>query len=299
MNKIDLNHFAQKHPFTGFFFFVFAIGSCFAFNSPIFLSISFSTAIVFKLQTSGLKKALKTLMFALPMVLFVAIINPLFNHNGNTPFLYLNGMPLTVEALVYGLITALMLVCSLLWFDNMNSVLSGDKLNFLLGKIMPTISLLVSMIFKSINQLKNELKKIVSVQKSFGVSTDAQTTKGKISSGSAILSTLTSNALEKSVDTAISMRSRGFGLSKRTSFGRHKFTKHDFILLGVMALTMAITVAIYFSSDFHFNVFPEISKLEFHTASILTYITYSIFLLIPTIFNIKEEIKWHSIISKI
>lgn len=299
MDKIDGNHFAQKHPFTGFFFFLCAIIGCFALNSPVFLSVSFVTATVFKLQVSGLKKTLKTFLLALPTVLFIAIVNPLFNHNGNTPFLYINDIPLTVESLVYGLLTGLMLFSSLLWFSNMNSVLNGDKLNYLIGKILPTASLLVSMIFKSINQLKNELGKITMVQKSFGVCTESGTTKERMKSGSAILSSLTSNALEKSVDTAISMRSRGFGLAKRTFFKRQKFTKSDGYLIFVFLVLITAVIALFLTADFQFQVFPEISKLKFDTLNVLTYIIYGAFLLTPTLFNIKEEIRWRNIISKI
>lgn len=299
MDKIGGNHFAQRHPLIGFFFFISAIIGCFSLNSPVFLGISFFTALIFKLQVSGLKKTFKNLLFALPVVLFIAIINPLFNHNGNTPFLYINDVPLTVESLVYGLLTGIMLLCSLLWFGNMNSVLSGDKLNYLLGKILPTLSLLVSMIFKSINQLKDELKKITMVQKSFGVSTETGSIVNRVKNGCAILSSLTSNALEKSVDTGISMRSRGFGLAKRTSAKTQKFTKSDGYLLGTIFVLAVAVIIVYLTADFKFQVFPEVSKLKFETLNVSAYIIYGAFLLIPIVFNIKEEIRWHNIISKI
>ena len=40
--------------------------------------------------------------FYVPLFLLVAVTNPLFSHNGVTPLFFLNGNPVTLEALLYG-----------------------------------------------------------------------------------------------------------------------------------------------------------------------------------------------------
>ena len=48
------------------------------------------------------KAILSDMGFYLPLFLLVAVTNPLFSHNGVTPLFFMNGNPVTLEAVVYG-----------------------------------------------------------------------------------------------------------------------------------------------------------------------------------------------------
>lgn len=101
---------------------------------PVILAISFICAVAYSVVLKGWKKTVKfNLLFSLPMMIIVALINPMFNHYGVTIIGYLhNGNPFTLESCVYGLVMAVMLVCTLVWFSCYTVVMTSDKFIYLL-----------------------------------------------------------------------------------------------------------------------------------------------------------------------
>ena len=67
----------------------------------------------------------RTLMHALVLCCLVTALNALFNHSGATELAVLFGNPLTMEALVYGLVSSLMLLTMWLWCAVWRGVATG------------------------------------------------------------------------------------------------------------------------------------------------------------------------------
>lgn len=61
-----------------------------------------------------------------------------------TPLFFLNGNPVTLEAVLYGLDIAAMLVAVMYWFKCYNHIMTSEKILFLFGKVIPKLSLLLS-----------------------------------------------------------------------------------------------------------------------------------------------------------
>lgn len=73
-------------------------------------------------------------------------MNLAFNHQGATILAYLpSGNPLTLESIAYGFAAAAMLAAVVLWFSCWNTVMTSDKLMHLFGRVVPALSLLLSM----------------------------------------------------------------------------------------------------------------------------------------------------------
>ena len=80
------------------------------------------------------------------MLLMMALINPAFNHEGVTIIDYLpSGNPLTLESIVYGFTSAVMIVSVICHFSCYNEIMTSDKFIYLFGKIIPAMSLIISM----------------------------------------------------------------------------------------------------------------------------------------------------------
>ena len=107
-----------------------------------------------------------------------------------------------------------------------------------------------------------------------------------------ILGALTSWALEGSVVTADSMRSRGYGTAKRTSFMIYRMTG----LLAAMAALFGIAV---FIGDKSAAFTPMLSIAPIGGWNLLGLLAYGMFLLLPTALHIKEAIQWHISRSRI
>ena len=116
------------------------------FMHPVYLTVSLLCAAAFSIRLSGKSTLRPQLKFLLPTVLAVALINPAFSHAGVTILAYLpSGNPLTLESIVYGTAAAVMLAAVIIWFSCFNVVMTTDKFVYLFGRVIPAMSLVLSM----------------------------------------------------------------------------------------------------------------------------------------------------------
>ena len=287
--------FSKCHPAVNFLFFVGAIGISVVIQHPAFLLAGILTGAVYYLLLNG-KKGFRTILGLLPMFLILTAINPLFNTLGVTPLFYLWGRPYTMEALLYGAALASMFVIMMLWFGCYNKVLTSDKFTSLFGSLIPAISLLLVMILRMIPNFIRKTEQIIGARKSIGKGAgEAATTKEKLGDGMTVLGTLTSWALEDSVVTGDSMRARGYGCAKRTSFMIYRMKAADWLLVAVMTALLVLTVTALCLGQSTAVFVPniEIMPPSWGLAA------YTFYLLIPTALHIKEAIQWHISRSKI
>ena len=287
--------FSKCHPAVNFLFFVGAIGMSVVIQHPMYLLSGIVTGGIYYLLLNG-GKGWKTILGLLPVFVFLTAINPLFNTLGETPLFYVFGRPYTFEALLYGGALASMFVIMMLWFGCYNKVLTSDKFTSLFGNLIPAISLLLVMVFRMVPNFIRKTGQIIGARKSIGKgASEAASTKEKVKDGMTVLGTLTSWALEGSVVTGDSMRARGYGSAKRTSFMIYRMTAADWWLLVVMAVLVTLTILAAVWGQMTATFTP---KLQIAATS-WGIVAYTAYLLIPTALSIKEAIQWHISRSRI
>lgn len=116
-----------------------------------------------------------------------------------------------------------MLVSVLNWFSCYQVVMTSDKFIYLFGKAIPAMSLILSMVLRFVPKFKNQIVKISNAQKCIGRDVTNGNMLMKAKHGMKILSIMTTWALENSVETADSMKSRGYGLRGRNNFSICRF----------------------------------------------------------------------------
>ena len=287
--------FSKCHPAVNFLFFAGAIGLTVVIQHPAFLLAGVLTGGIYYLLLNG-KKGWKTILSLLPIFIILTTINPLLNTLGETPLFFLWGRPYTLEALTYGGALASMFVIMMLWFGCYNKVLTSDKFTSLFGGLIPSISVLLVMILRMIPNFIRKTQGIIGARKSIGKGAgEAATTKEKLSDGMTVLGALTGWALEGSVITGDSMRARGYGCAKRTSFMIYRMKAHDWILVVIMTALLALTITALCLGQSAAAFVPdiEIAPPSWGLAA------YTGYLLIPTALHIKEAIQWHISRSKI
>ena len=114
-----------------------------------------------------------------------------------------------------------------------------------------------------------------------------------------ILSILITWALENAIDTADSMRARGYGLPGRTSYSPFKFRKNDSILLVIIIGLSSLSIYGEMAGYISFTYFPYISEIKLSSSALLLYAAYFLLTTLPMWIEIKEGIKWRLSISKI
>lgn len=294
-NSAITDAFSQCHPLVNFLFFVGAIGMSVVILHPAYLLAGIVSGAIYYLLLNGWK-GIKTILALLPMFVILTAINPLFNTLGATPLFAVFGRPYTWEALLYGGALAGMFVIMMLWFGCYNKVLTSDKFTSLFGNLIPSVSLLLVMVFRMVPNFIRKCQQIIGARKSIGKGAgEAATKKEKLNDGMTVLGALAGWALEGSVVTGDSMRARGYGAAKRTSFMIYRMTPRDWFLLGTMLVLLALSVAAACTGQ----VTATFTPVLYITPVSWGLPVYVCYLLIPTVLHIKENIQWRISRSKI
>jgi energy-coupling factor transport system permease protein len=287
--------FSKCHPAVNFLFFAGAIGTSVLIQHPMYLLVGILTGATYYLLLNG-RKGWKMLLGMAMLFLFLMAINPLFNTFGETPLCYLLGRPYTIEALRYGAVLGGVFVTMLIWFGCYNKVLTSDKFTSLFGNLIPAISLLLVMVFRMVPNLMRKAAQFAGARKSIGKGAgENAATKEKLRDGMTVLGALTSWALEGSVVTGDSMRSRGYGTAKRSSFMIYRMSITDWTLLIVIPSLLALVIAAACLGQMAATYMPEF----YISPPSWGIVPYGIYLLIPIALHTKEAIQWHISRSKI
>ena len=289
------NAFSGFHPAVNFLFFMAAICFGVVIQHPAYLLAGMVCSGIYYLILTG-GKGWKLILGMIPLFVVITVINPFFNTRGNTVLMTIFGRRYTLEALIYGMVVGAMFVLMMLWFSCYNLVLTSDKFICLFGSLIPSLSLLLVMVLRLIPSFMRKTKQIANARNSIGKGGSQHTSmKDKALSGMTVLSALTDWALEGSIVTADSMRSRGYGAAKRTSFRQYTMTGRDWFLL---VLEGALSLWVIWAAA------TGGAEITFAPYVTMAYITpafggYCVLLLLPTVIEIKEALQWHIIRSKI
>lgn len=280
------------HPLVSFGYFIAVIAGTLLFIHPVFVLISLVCAILAAAFINGKKAFLGTLGFGIPMFVFIALANPLFNHRGATILFYLFDNPVTLEAVIYGIVSAGMMFAAVIWFTCYNTVVTSDKFIYIFGRILPSIALIVSMTLSLIPRLMAQVKIIADSQRSIGLDWKSGSLKNRVRSGARVLSILVSWALEDAVITADSMKARGYGQHRRSNFSIFRFGKRDAIMMAVIILLFAAEIFAYASGRGTMEFYPAMVMPEIDFVDILIYVSYITLGILPIVIQMKEDRKW-------
>ena len=285
--------FSKRHPIVNFLFFLGAIGFGVVIQHPAYLAAGFVCGTTYYLLLNG-RKGMKMLLALVPLFLIMTVINPLFNTYGATILFFVFGRPYTLEALMYGAAVTAVFVVMLIWFGCYNVVLTSDKFTSLFGNLIPALSLLLVMVLRMIPNLMRKARQFAGARKSIGKgSAENAANKEKLTDGMTILSALTDWALEGGIITGDSMRSRGYGSAKRTSFMIYRMTGIDSFLLVIQCVLILAVLATALTGGTTATYTPDFSIAPVSGMHIWGYIAYCAYLSIPTVLHVKEACAWH------
>lgn len=220
--------FSSYHPTINFIYFALVLIFTMFFLHPVSLLISLLSSLTYAVYLNGRKAVQFSLRFMLPMMLIAAITTPAFSHEGMTILVYLpSGNPLTLESILYGIAAAVMLASVITWFSCYNAVMTSDKFVYLFGRVLPALSLVLSMTLRFVPKFKAQLQVVSEAQRCVGRDVSDGTMLQRTKNAITILSIMVTWSLENAIETADSMKSRGYGLPGRTAFSIYRFDDRD------------------------------------------------------------------------
>ena len=277
-------------------YFVLVIGCSFVLTHPVCLGVSLACGVSYMLLLDGRKALRICLLFLLPMLLLAAFVNPAFSHRGATILTYLpNGNPITLESILYGVAAACMLITVISWFRCFTAIMTSDKFVYLFGRGIPALSLVLSMALRFVPRFAAQAKVIAAAQKGIGRDISQGSLLQKAKHGLRILSILVTWALENAIDTADSMKSRGYGLPGRTAFSIYRFDKRDKKALLFLLLCGGGLLAGALSGKLKYAFMPMLGGAAFDVWQAGLFALYLALCAMPIYWNAKEAVKWNAI----
>ena len=288
--------FSRYHPLVNFMYFALVLSFSMVFMHPVCLAVSLLCALAYSVYLNRRKAVSFSLKYMLPALILTALINPLFNHAGVTILGYFrSGNPLTLESIIYGAAAAVMLVTVISWFSCFNVVITSDKFVYLFGRAVPAMSLILAMSLRLAPRFKAQARAISNAQRCVGRDISSGNIIRRAGSGMKIISILVTWALEDAIDTADSMKGRGYGLPGRTAFSIYRFDKRDAMTMLGLLVCGAYIIAGALLGGLRFRYFPMVAGATTGLFAYSLFFAYFAMCIVPVVLNIVEDRKWKRI----
>ena len=292
--------FSGYHPTINFLYYALVLLFSMCLMHPVYLAISLTGALAYDIYLKGRKAVRFAVMGLLPMAAVAALVNPAFNHEGQTILTYLpGGNPLTLESMLYGVAAAVMLASVVLWFSSYNEVMTSDKFVYLFGRVIPALSLVLSMALRFIPKFKSQMDVVAEAQSCIGRDTKTGSVIRRVSNAIKIFSIMVTWSLENAIETADSMRSRGYGLPGRTAFSIYRFDDRDKNVLAWLIFCGAYILSGWLAGGMYFRYYPTVKTALGTPLTISFMFVYLALVLTPVILDRKEDRQWNSLQSTI
>ena len=287
--------FSGCHPLVNFFYFALVLAFTMFLMHPVSLAISLACAIAYLFRLNGRKAVFSQLRFLLPVALLAAIANPAFNHEGATLICSLpTGNPLTLESIAYGLAAAVMLSCVMVWFSCYTAVMTSDKFVYLFGRIIPALSLVLSMTLRFVPKFQAQFQVVREAQRCVGRDISDGSMPRRMKNAITILSIMVTWSLENAIETADSMKSRGYGLPGRTAFSIYRFDGRDKAILAWLCFCGFYVCSGWMAGGLDWRYYPTVRGTLTGAFPISFQMVYLALCLTPVIFDRVEYRKWEA-----
>lgn len=292
-----MKRLSDLNPITASLWFFAVTGIAMFCSDPRLIVISLAGSVVFFLVRNRTAHAEMHLYFA-GIFLVLALINPLVSHNGVTVLFVLNHNPITLEAVLYGLHAAAMVVSVLYWFYAFTQIMTSEKLLYLTGALSPRLSLVLSMALRFVPLFRRQAEKISNAQRALGLYRNdnaIDTLRGKLRE----FSILVTWALENGIITADSMETRGYGIGRRSQLRQFRFTRQDGIVLAVTLVLAGITAVSVGTGRLSFTFYPAMSAAAPGIPGLCGIAAYAALVLLPAVMELEVNLRWKFLRSRI
>lgn len=270
---MDMDAFSKLHPAVILLYYSLAVFFIIFYSHPLVTGLAGGVVFISYVSFAGIKKGGRRFLGSMGVMAACLIMNPLLNHRGVTLLFMLGDSRITLEAVLYGVNMALILLASFFLFAGFSHYMRAEKIMTLFGKRFPSFSLLFSMILRFVPKVGKDYREMTNIH----------------GNKPAVWSALIGLSMEESLERSLSMKSRGYGSGKRSSYYGKRFTRRDVAVLIFFLLIGVQSIGFYLYSGMEARFFPdvEISEIPLYECIVLT-----IFYGIPLLMRGKEEMAW-------
>lgn len=284
--------FAVMHPWTNFIYTVLVLVITMFTMNPLILAVSYVGSLALGIYMQGSKFIKRNVVITIPVVIFSVLIQPIFNHSGVTPVFYINDNMVCLENIIYGAVISLLLISVIQWCSVAAMYLSSEKMMYLFGNFIPSVGMIFSMILRMIPLMRKRYRQIHEAQMGLRGVEAKENIFEKIGHFVNELSTLITWSLESSMETSMSMESRGYGLKGRTSFNRFRFTLKDAFIIIIMVVCFILAIIPIAGGKLSVYYLPMIYFTKLGAQGVLAVAAFVILTIIPMIIEITGNVQY-------
>lgn len=284
-----MDRFSKFHPAVCLLFFIFVIAVTIVFINPVYSASSLLCALLYSLRLLGARRTAAQLKFSVPIIILAALFNMLFCRYGQTVLFTVAGIGFSLEPLVYGACIGVMLCAVIVWFSAYSQIITSEKFTALFGRFAPNIVLTFSTALRFLPLMVKTAADLKEAQQ--GIGNETTGLKNTIHRFSALVSI----SLEQSIETAQTMRARGFKKGVRR-YSPYKFRTADAVFIVLSALLCVVQVLAMVRGAFDFEYYDY---LRLSDVSIPVLILWLALCLMPLATDLSEDIRWRLLKSKI
>lgn len=286
--------FRAMHPAVALLYYAGLLLFAALITHPLFLITELAGLILLLLLQGQGRQLLRGLPFYLLMAGSVAVLNPLFSHRGAHILFYLWDQPVTLEAVLYGLIMMLVLLTIFLLFISYNYTVTTDKFMYAFAAAAPKTALLTLMAIRFVPLFQRRLREITLIQRFRGIDVGKGSLRKRMRDGMTLLKVLLTWSLEEALQTGDSMKARGYGIRRRSTYSIYKMDWLDKAVLLLLGLSGLIPLILWLQGYGAFEIYPRMKPLVFGSGEAVMYISFCLFVLIPPGLEGKEIWLWRS-----
>lgn len=275
--------FDKYHPGINFIYFFFGLMFVVLANHPIYVLIgclSFFVCSIYicRKNTFWINIGLVALSF------LYACIYSGYNHFGVTVLSYnFIGNSITAQSIIYGEMLGLKIITIVMWFMCVTKMFTSDKIIYLLGVVSPKTALMMSILLRNVPRVKERLKKVLVGRYGIGRGMVCINPLKGLENLFKAFSIIITWSLENVVDISNSMKNRGIMLKKRSTYSIYRFENRDRILVVFIFILLTAHIMAMLLNQTKILYNPSIIMSKPTIISLLFYICYLIFLLLPII----------------
>ncbi|MBR6801410.1 MAG: energy-coupling factor transporter transmembrane protein EcfT [Eubacteriaceae bacterium] len=284
--------FDSYHPTINFLYFTSVIVMSISFDHPVFLVMSYVMSYLYSAKLYG-KKAFLGNLLTVPFIIFFAWFYSYYNHFGVT-YLSQNFTEnyITLEAVIYGAVIGIKISSVIMWLECVFEILCTDKVIYLFGRLSPKLSLFISITLRMVPRVIARAKKINTAQRGIGRGAGQGQIVEKVKNSIRLVSMTVTWTLENLVDSAVSMKNRGYSLKGRTAFSIYRFDNRDRIIVIILMWMIFLITFGYLLDQTNITYDPMIIMNKITPVSCVFYISYFIFGMLPLMLQVYGEKKF-------
>lgn len=280
--------FSEQNPIvTTVYFLSVTVIAMFSMN-PVIAVLALAGGIIYHISMTDKNGGHA---WYLIMLVLSTVLNPIFNHSGTTVLFLVNDRPITLEAVLFGILSGCAISSALYWFGAFTRIMTSDRLLYVFGFLSPNAALVLSMALRYAPLLRERSEKVTRACRGIGVCGE-DNLPDRLRSRMRVFSIMTTWAIENGIITADSMTSRGFGCTRRTGFRIFRFGRQDAISLALIVILTGATVCGAASGALDYAIYPTAGAVPHTGMAVISYIAYGILVLLPTAVNLWEALLW-------